>query len=392
MTEAEERRLLGVLAMVQLITIVDFMMVMPLGPDFSRDLGIPVSKVGSVGAAYTLSGAVAGLVGASFLDRFDRRTALVSTLLGLGVATVFGALAWDWTSMLAARVLAGAFGGPATTLGLSIVADVVPAERRGRAMGVVMSAFSVASVLGVPAGLWLADQGGWRAPFLVIGVAALAIAAMARWALPPLRDHLDRVVSTGLPFDLLAAPKARLALLASGTVSVGTFALVPNLATWLQLNVGVPRSELDTLYMIGGASTFFVTRLGGRAADRWGPVPVAWFASLGLVAVLLVAFIAEFRGPPAAIFVALMGVNSLRGVSLNALLSRVPAPDERARFGSLQSAMQHLGASTGAALGALFLSEADGRLVGLDRLAMASAALALVLPLTLRQVSRRLSA
>ena len=76
-------------------------------------------------------------------------------------------------------MLAGAFGGPATSLALSIVADCVPPERRGRAMGAVMSAFSVASILGIPAALELARQGGWRLPFFVVGGMGLVIMAAA---------------------------------------------------------------------------------------------------------------------------------------------------------------------------------------------------------------------
>jgi predicted MFS family arabinose efflux permease len=391
MTPAQERRLLALLAGVQIINIVDFMMVMPLGPDFASALGIPLSKLGSLGAAYTFSAAIAGVAGASFLDRFDRRPALAMTLGGLGFATLLGAVSQGWTSMILARVLAGAFGGPATTLSLSIVADAVPPARRGQAMGVVMSAFAIASVLGVPTGLWLADQGGWRAPFVVIGVTALLMAALAFAVMPPLRDHLDRApAASGLPFELLRDPTARLALLANGTVSVGTFALVPNLAAWLQFNVGVPRSELDTLYMIGGVSTFFVTRLGGWIADRLGAVLVAWIGTTTLIAVLLTVFVLDIHGVPALVFMALMGANSLRGVSMNALLSQVPRADERARFGSLQSALQHLGASAGAGLGALFLTEREGRLIGLDRVAIVAATLAIVLPITLTAVRARL--
>ena len=98
-------------------------------------------------------------------------------MLGLVLATFTGGLATGLGSMLAARLLAGFFGGPATSLALSIVADQVPPERRGRALGSVMSAFSVASVLGVPAGLELARIGGWRLPFFAVAGIGLALGA-----------------------------------------------------------------------------------------------------------------------------------------------------------------------------------------------------------------------
>ncbi len=151
-----ERRLLLLIGAIQFANVLDFMMVMPLGPDFARTLAIPTARLGLVGASYTAAAAVAGIVGALVLDRFDRRRALAVVLGGLAVGTVSGALATSFASMLAARVVAGAFGGPATSLSLAIISDVVAPERRGRAMGAVMGGFAAASVLGVPAGLELA--------------------------------------------------------------------------------------------------------------------------------------------------------------------------------------------------------------------------------------------
>ncbi|HZX41762.1 MAG TPA: MFS transporter, partial [Myxococcaceae bacterium] len=154
---------------VQFINIWDFVMVMPLGPDFARALGIPLSRLGLIGGAYTAAAAVAGVLGSTFLDRFDRRPALAVAMTGLVLGTLAGGLAWNFESLLAARFLAGAFGGPATSLSLSIIADAVPPERRGKAMGAVMGAFSVASVVGVPLSLQLSIWGGWRLPFLGVG-------------------------------------------------------------------------------------------------------------------------------------------------------------------------------------------------------------------------------
>ena len=75
-----ERRILFIIAAVQFVNILDFMMVMPLGPDFARALGIPLSQLGLVGGSYTAAAAVAGVLGALVLDRFDRRKALGLTI------------------------------------------------------------------------------------------------------------------------------------------------------------------------------------------------------------------------------------------------------------------------------------------------------------------------
>jgi predicted MFS family arabinose efflux permease len=157
-----ERLIVFLVGAIQFVSILDFMMVMPLGPDFARALGISTAHLGVIAGSYTLTAAVSGIIAATFLDRFDRRSALGVALFGLVTGTAMGALAQGLTSLVLARGLAGAFGGPATAISLSIIADVVPPARRGRAMGAVMGAFSVASVLGVFAALQLATWGGWR--------------------------------------------------------------------------------------------------------------------------------------------------------------------------------------------------------------------------------------
>lgn len=389
MKDTSERRVLTLLASVQLVNVLDFMMVMPLGPDFARALGIPTSQLGLVGGSYTAAAAVTGVVGALFLDRFDRRTALTVALLGLFLGTAAGGLARDLPTMMMARLLAGAFGGPATSLSLSIVADLVPPERRGRALGTVMGAFSIAAVLGVPLGLELARLGGWRLPFFAVAGLGLLVAAGARLVLPPLRAHL----AEGRPRSALPRPRpvVLLSLAATASVMMASFALVPNLATWLQFNAGWPRDRLGLLYMAGGAVTFFSMRIAGRLVDRFGSSRVAAGATLLFLGVLGAAFLPAAPAlPVVAVFVGFMLGNSTRNVSLSSLATRVPLPDERARFLSVQSAVQHLASAAGALLSTRLLSEGPGgRLVGVERVALFTMLLALVLPLLLPLVQAR---
>ncbi|WP_242336761.1 MULTISPECIES: MFS transporter [Anaeromyxobacter] len=387
-----ERRLLLLIGAVQFVNVLDFMMVMPLGPDFARALGIPNARLGLVGASYTAAAALSGVLGALILDRFDRRKALGVVLGGLVVGTAAGAFATSLSSMLGARILAGAFGGPATSLSLAIISDVVPAERRGRAMGAVMGAFALASVLGVPAGLELARLGGWRMPFFAVAALGAVLAATAVTLLPPLRRHLglrpEPGSSTGA---LLRRPAVALALGATAAVMTAQFALVPNIAAYWQYNLGYPREHLGLLFVAGGAVSFAVMRLSGRLADRFGAAVTAAGGTAVFVAVVLAAFVFPSRAPPAlALFVAFMAASSFRMVPMQALASQVPAPQERARFMSAQSVVQHLGSATGALLAAGVLEQLPGgRLAGMDRAAWFAVALAAAAPALLWRLERR---
>src|SRR5690349_9259276 len=106
--KVSENALLFLLAGVQFVNILDFMMVMPLGPDFSRALSIPLHHLGYIGGSYMAAAAVTGFLGIFFLERFNRRKAYLVTLFGLAIGTLMGALATDSLTLIIARSIAGA--------------------------------------------------------------------------------------------------------------------------------------------------------------------------------------------------------------------------------------------------------------------------------------------
>ena len=376
-------------AAVQFVNVLDFVMVMPLGPDFAVALGIPTSKLGLVGGSYTAAAALAGLAGSFFLDRFDRRPALGVAVFGLVCGTALGGFAHGFGSLVFARVLAGMFGGPATSLSLSIIADTVPEERRGAAMGIAMAAFSAASVLGVPAGLELSERFGWRAPFFTVACLGLLIALCAVFLLPPMRGHLQQRRKLLPLAHLFAQTNIRLSWLMTFFTMAAGFVIIPNLSTYVQLNLGYPRAQLGRLYLYGGVVTFFTTQIAGRLIDRIGSFKVGTGATALLLFVLYAGFARTWL-PPTALIVGFMLSLSLRNVSYNTLASKVPRPDERARFMSIQSAVQHAASAGGALLSSQLLAESGtGALIGMGRIALICAVFTIVLPFLLRAVETR---
>lgn len=354
-----ERRIVWTVALVQLMSILDFMIVMPLGDDFSKALAIPPSDVGFVAGAYTAAAFAAGLIGAQFLDRFCRKRVLMVSVLGLGIGTVMCGFATGLGSLIAARLVAGLFGGPATATSLAIVADVVPLERRGRAMAVVMSGFSVASVVGLPLGLMLARQGSWRTPFFVIGGMMIGVLALVAVSMPTLVGHLERKARHTPARELLARPEIALGLATTGLVMFSVFSIVPHIPTYLINNLGFPRARYELLYLAGGAVNFALLQVAGRWTDRRGSVRVMIVGSVASVGSLAIGFLFEpplgtdwFTGaarftPIVASFVLFMASGAFRGVAQSTLATRLPAPNERAQFMSLQSAVQHASATLG---------------------------------------------
>lgn len=381
------------IAAVQFVNVLDFVIVMPLGPDFAAALGVTEAALPYVAGAYTGAACVAGIVSSLFLDRFDRRQALAVAMLGLVVGTAAGGLATRLSTLLMARVVAGCFGGPATSLSFSIIADSIPAPLRGRAMGTVMSAFSIASVFGVPVGLWLGESFSWRAPFFAVAGVGLLVCAVAILALPEMKGHLKHRKRLELG-GFLSQRLVQQSYLMTAVVMMAGFVIVPNIAAHLQFNLGLPREDLKYAYGAGGLASFLSTQLGGRAVDRFGSFRVG---TVGACLVILVVFGFFYWPHQSALpvwlilggFFGFMVANGLRNVSYNTLTTKVPSPEVRAGFQSLQSATQHGASAVAAVLSASMLTSGpERRLLGMDRVALLSMGLSLAIPGLLFVVER----
>jgi predicted MFS family arabinose efflux permease len=402
----QQRGIVLLIAAVQLINILDFVMVMPLGPYFA-EVGVAQSQMGLVAGTYTAAACISGLLSAAFLDRFDRRKALAVAMVGLVVGTAAGGLAQGMPTLLLARCVAGAFGGPATSIAFSVIADTIPVSLRGRAIGMVMGAFSAATVFGVPAGLWLAEHLGWRSSFLAVAALGVGVVFGAIRLLPPLTGHIDaykleeRHITTR---ELLSRPLVQVSLLMTAVSMMAGFIIIPNISTYLHLNHRLEMSGLKFLYLVGGIGSLLASQTSGRLVDRYGAFKVGTFGSLLLAPVVWLMFVDANRlGLPVPVFfVWFMMAMAARNVPYTTLTTRVPGPTERARFQSLLSAVQHGASAFAAGLGPLMLGltprepwptdmpgELPRLLLGMDKVAIISLALTAVIPFLLWWVEAR---
>jgi predicted MFS family arabinose efflux permease len=389
-----ERSGVAILAAVQFINLLDFMIVMPLGPDFAHALGMPTSQVGMLGGAYTLAGAISALLAARFLDRWDRRTALLVALAGLLAGTFACAMAHRFETLLAARIIAGLFGGPATSLALAAVSDLVPEARRGQAMGHVAMGFAIASVVGVPIGLELANWGDWRTPFWVIGALGIGVMIATQRVLPPLRDHLDAPPSASWDRALWSRPEAWWGLLGTASTAIASFLLIPNISAFVQFNLDYPRAHLGLLYLVGGLCSLISLRWVGRWVDRFGALRVASVSTVIFAANVLWGYV-QTDGPIVVMlmFVLFMVSASTRNLANTTQISRIPPPHQRARFMALNSAVLHLACAIGAMGSAqLLTASASGALMNMPYVGILAVVAAILLPPLTWQVEHRLRA
>ncbi len=282
----KERVLLLLLAAIQFTAVLDFLIVLPLGPEYMRVMGISADKFGFMVSAYAISAGVFGAAGGFVLDLFDRKRALLGLFLGFTIGTLCCALAPTYSLLVAGRIVAGGFGGVTGALIMAVVGDVIPEKRRGAAMGWIMSAFSMASVAGVPIGLWLARQFSWHAPFFALTALSVVILAATILIMPELREHLKNGREHPVR-RMLAVVTDQNNQTAFAFMFVLTFAgamIFPYIPTYMAVNVGLTDAQLGWIYIAGGACTLVTLNWIGRWADRAGKFRV--YATMSTLAVV----------------------------------------------------------------------------------------------------------
>ncbi len=368
-----ERRLLLLLAAVQFTHIMDFMIMMPLGPQLMRELDITPQQFGGLISSFAITSGVVGLAAAPFTDRFDRRKLLLFCYAGFTLATLACGLSESASTLFWARAVCGAFGGVSGATIMAIVADVVPPERRARGMGIIMTAFSVAAALGVPFGLKLAQVWKWEAPFLVVaGVAAVVWVGLFR-ILPPVRGHLtgDKVRSGKDFLELLRNRNAWVGLSLMVAIVFGHFTIIPYLSPYLVGNVGVPEQSLFLVYLTGGLVTIFTGPFIGKMADRYGRFRI--YAILVAGACIVIRLLTSSGPLPLWQSLLLAGFffafASGRFVPGQATISMAVPSNRRGAYMSLVACARDLASGMTTAIGGRIVAEgAGGQLLHFEKL------------------------
>ena len=359
------------LAGIQFTHILDFMIMMPLGPEFIRELNINTHEFGLLLSSYTFAAALAGVFATYFVDCFERRVLLLSLYVCFIIATLVCGLAPDYHSLFIARAFAGAFGGILGSLVQTIIADSIPFERRGKALGTVMSAFSVSTVAGVPLSLLLAHNIpylGWRAPFFFIALISSLILYLSYRNIPQIFGHLQHSHEgsrLSQIWNIFVAHQHLRAFFFMALIMLTGFSVIPYIALYLTSNVGVENSYISLIYLCGGIATLMSSRLIGHMSDRYGKVKV--FRVLAVIS--LVPLLVTTNLMPVPLWVVLINSTTFfvlvsgRMIPAMAIVSQVVDAKIRGTFMSLIGSVQMLALGLASVLAGMVVTiGADGKM------------------------------
>ncbi|PRY84572.1 MFS transporter [Mongoliibacter ruber] len=369
----QERLLLWTLAAINFTHIVDFMILMPLGPQLMRIFDISPREFGLLVSSYTFSAGLSSFLGAFVLDKYDRKKIMLWVFLGFLLGTLACALSPNYPILLISRIVSGVFGGLTSALVLAIIGDVIPDARRGRAMGLVMAAFSVASVFGVPFGLFIASISNWHAPFFFLAGLSLVIFWMIYKFIPNITAHLVEQRFKPSPLQVIKRvtgnPNQMRAITLTIMMMLGQFTIIPFLSPYMVANVGFTDLQLTFIYISGGFFTIFTSPWVGRLTDRYGKVKVfTVFMSLNIIPIGVITQLGVTPIPYVLLITTMFFVTSNgRMVPAAALITGTAKPENRGSFLSFNSAVQQLGAGVASFFAGMVLTEnASGELVNFE--------------------------
>lgn len=356
--------IIALLAFLQFTIILDFMVLSPLSALLMPELNITATQFSIVVSAYAFSAAISGLLAAGFADKFDRKKILIFFYTGFIIGTILCGIAPDYNFLLFARIITGIFGGVIGSVILAISTDLFPMQVRGRVMGFLQMAFAASQILGIPVGLYLANETNWHAPFILIASVSILVYFVILFKMKPVTDHLlikKEKSATRHLIDTLTKKRYLTGFAATTLLTTGGFMLMPFGSVFSVHNLGIRLEQLPLVYMITGISTMIFGPFIGILSDKLGKYNL--FLAGSILSMILVLIYCNLGITPlwAVILVNVIlfiGITS-RMIAASALMSAVPEPADRGAFMGINSSVQQFSGGLAAFAAGLIVVQKD---------------------------------
>ncbi len=363
--------LIYLLALVQFCIIADFMIIIPQAPSLKDMWQISSTDFSRVVSIFSVGAFVSAIGFMSFVDRYDRKKILLIILAGFTVGTFLCGLAQSYPQLLMARLLTGIFGGIASSVTLSMVTDLVAPERRGQAVGILMTGFALASVMGVPGGIWMAAHYSWHTPFMVLGSLSTLILILVFVVVPKFVGHLQtdapRLNVWVLLKKIFSHNVMRIALLLGAVMQMAHFIIVPFFTDYFVNNLGFSfKTTIPLMYVIGGGFTVFTSPIIGKLSDKYGRWPV--IVILSVLSVIPLLGLTNLQSTNQLVLFSLVTTffifSGSRLIISSAQITSSADVSSRGAFLIINNSVQHLAAGLASAIGgAIIVNDADKRVL-----------------------------
>lgn len=330
-------------------------------PDIASDLDVTVGVAGTLTSAFAIGMIVGAPLVAALARSWPTRPVLLGFVLVFAVAHAVGAVTMSFPVLLTTRVIAALANAGFLAVALTAAAGLVPPDRKGRALAVLLSGTTAATIAGVPGGAVLGTALGWRATFWAVAVLCLPAALGILKGIPEGRAANEAADRPALRAELvqLARPRLVLVMLLGALVNAATFGGLTFLAPVVTDSAGLGELWISVALVLFGTGSFVGVTVGGRLSDR-SPGPV--FTVGGPLLLIGWPAVAVLASEPVALLTLVFVQGALSFALGSTLITRVlyEAAGAPSMAGSYATAALNVGAAVGPVVAAATLGTEAG--------------------------------
>ena len=342
-----QRVIIATLFGVLFLATADNQLLIPLLPTLGREFGVSVQSLGWLFSSYALAAGLSSLIVGPLSDRFGRVIFLRFGLILFSSIAILTYLSNGYSQLFWFRTVTGLTAGLLATCTASLVGDAFPYERRGRVMGMVLSSYFAALILGVPLAAWVAEVWHWRVIFLASSVLAGLLLVFSLFSIPG--ERLSSTPSTGSLWSvyprLILRRETAAAIAVSFGVSGATLAFLTFISEYLDQSFGLRPLQISWLFLTAGLAAAVGSPISGYISDRFTKRGVFLVANTVLVVPLLALDRLRWGIPLIGLFFLISLCISFRQTALQTLQTELVQGDERGSFLALRNAGSQLGIS-----------------------------------------------
>lgn len=356
---------------IQFVHALEFMALTPLFVWMAVDFDVPATYAGYAASTYMGGAALSGVLAARWMHRAALKPLLLLALILLAVLSAFGAISSEFGLFILLRLGTGLLGGFLMSAAMTLLLNGMNAEQRTDAIAIVVSAFALVSIAGMPATLFIAVELGWRIALITLAKLCLLAAAIAHCYLP------SNPFVAAQPSQLALGKEAWRWLSLPAIAQAGSLLLIPVLIPVLALRYDTQAQQMPVIFMLGGVSALIASRLSATGIKKWGETRLS---DLGTLILLFSLVMLALGWGTAYGFMILFMIGSYSRL----VCASYPTQARRGRFMALQTMSNHIGSFIALAVPSLLLGTLNVSLSTLNVLLLLTALVALALPVLMR--------
>lgn len=344
---------------VQFANALEYMMVNPIFPFMAVDLHVAVSNAGYVASIYTGSSVIAGLLSFFFIDRFNKHRILWLCLLFIGALTLLVPLLHSLPQVLWIRFVTGLFGGISLGVAMAVLLDSTSENARGKVIAIVLSAFPMVSIIGLPLMLWITNVFSWHIAFYMLGALCIICGGLVYCFIPKIEPDIEVQEHNDSPQKLMNK-RMLLGAASTGLSNFGSLILIPLLVPIFTDILHLSTQHLPWLFFMGGLGALLGTKFASWIHDKFSfKTLTVWSTILLMVSMAYLLLMIENSLWFAYSFMfGMMFTVYVRLILIAIWSANIPKPEQRGGFNSLQSALNNLFSSIAFVIPSMWLNSA----------------------------------